>query len=126
MAKRTRLQPLFLGTNRAYEMHILNAAESAAINIAAFALSFRLKRYPTDLDSASLVHKTLSSGITISGAFNADKALNAQRATVSIAAADTSALAAGWTVWELKRTNPGFEEVLAYGSVELVRGVHMT
>ena len=127
MAKQTTLNPYFLGTDFAYVFHIQNAAETASIDIAGWALSFMLKNRQTDADLSALLTKTTAAGtVSISGAFNATPATNTQRATVTIADTDTDALATGVKHWELKRTDAGLEAILAYGSVELRRGVHRT
>lgn len=115
---------MFLNTDRTEVFSILNITETAATNITGWALSWMLKRRQTDLDADALLTKTTAGGIAISGVFNSVPATNTQVATVTLAAADTKALPAGDWYFELKRTDAGFETVLAYGSFALVRGVH--
>ena len=89
--------------------------------ITGWGLSFMIKKKLTDLDAAALLTKVPS----ISGVFNSNPAINTQKASVAIAD-DDFLDAQNETVgyWELKRTNPGAETRLAYGSMRLVRTVH--
>lgn len=119
----TDLDPLPIGTDFAYAFHVKNEALDTSINISGYALSWMLKRSLSDLDAAALT-KTTASGIAIAGSFNATPASNTQRATVSIADTDTDGLTPGYYYWELKRTDAGLETRLAYGRVQLARGVH--
>jgi hypothetical protein len=89
-----------------------------------WSLSWMLKRSPYHADSEALLTKTTPTGIVITGTFHATPAQNQQRATVTIADTDTENLPAGAWPYELKRTDPGAETILAYGLVELVRSVH--
>lgn len=124
MAKETHLDPLFLGEDHSYIFTVKNGAESACLDITTYAMSWMLKRRLTDADSAKLLEKTTASGITIAGLFNASPSVNLQVATVAIADTDTDAFVAGLCYWELKRTDAGLEAPLAYGTLELKRGVH--
>lgn len=83
-----------------------------------------VKLAPSDADAAALVTKTTAAGIAIAGAFNSVPGTNAQRATVTVDDTDTATLTAGVRAWELKRTDAGYETVLAYGALTLRRGVH--
>lgn len=122
----TNLDPLPIGTDFAYAFHVKNEAQDTSINITGYALSWMLKRSLADLDAAAVLTKTTVSGITISGSFNAAPASNTQRATVAIADTDTDSLTPAFYHWELKRTDAGYETRLAYGRVQLERGVHRT
>ena len=51
-------------------------------------------------------------------------ATNTQVATVTILDTETSPLPEVLAQYELKRMDAGFETVLAYGTLELVRAVH--
>lgn len=124
MAKQTTLNPLFLNTDKAYIFHIQNEDEDQAIDISGWALSFMIKLSLTDADADALVTKTTASGISIAGLYNVTPASNAQRATVTILDTDTHTLKSGNRSWELKRTDDGFETVLAYGVVPLTKAVH--
>lgn len=125
MSKETRLSYV-LGTDHQFVCEVLDDAETAAVNCSAFAMSFMLKRELGDADADALLTKTTSSGIAVSGSFNADPAVNTQVATVTIADTDTDAIAPGLCRWELKRTDAGYETQLGYGTIQLVRGVHRT
>jgi hypothetical protein len=125
MAKETTtLDPLFLGTDHEYIFDIRDEAEAVSLDINTWDLSWMLKRKLPDEDANALLTKTIGSGITVAGTFNADPASNAQRATTVIVDTDTDTLRPATCHWELKRTDAGFETVLAYGTVELKRGVH--
>lgn len=125
MAKETRLT-LRQSVDYVFEHSILTTTEDAAIDISGWTLSWMLKRYLGDEDDAALLEKTTaaSGGISIAGTFDADVSANTQRALVSIEADDTRDLASGVRFYELKRMDAGFEAVLAYGVMTLVRGVH--
>ena len=123
MAKETALE-YFIGTDHDFEFVILNDAGTQAINISGWPLSFMVKRSLGHLDAAAKVTKATGSGITITGTYDADPALNTQKATVSIADTDTDALPAGEYFYELKRTAVSAEAVLAYGTFTMLRSVH--
>lgn len=120
----TNLDPLVLGTDFEYPFHIQNGDLDTAIDITGYALSWMLKKSLSNSDANAKLTKTTASGISIAGTFNATPASNEQRATVTIADTDTDSLSPGLHYWELKRTDPGLETRLAYGTVNLVRGVH--
>jgi hypothetical protein len=125
MAKETTLDPLFLGTDFQYIFDIRDDEEETSIEITGWSLSFMLKRRFDDLDAAAILTKTTAGGsVVIAGTFNADPDANAQRATVTITDTDTENLRQGMVRWELKRMDDGFETILAYGQVDLARGVH--
>ena len=130
MAKQTTLPAYYLGTDFAYIFEILNEAETAALDIGGWALSFMVKRDREDSDAAALITKTTGDGaIVIAGVFDAVPATNQQRATVTIADSDTDPTdpaMRGTKWWELKRTDAGLETVLADGTVPFRRGVHHT
>lgn len=124
MAKETALQ-LFQGEDRRYLFTILDVAEAVAIDITTWTLSFMVKRYTSDADASALITKTAAaSGIVISGTFNSVPATNTQIATVTVEDSDTTAIGEGLYHYELKRTDAGFETILAYGAFELIQGVH--
>ena len=123
MAKETATS-LFLGTDHQFILHVKNEAETASVDITGWALSYMIKRHKSDADGAALVTKTTAAGITIAGTFNSNPAVNLQRATVTLADTDTATLADGVAYHEWKRTDDGFETILAYGQQTLVQGVH--
>ena len=123
MAKETT-DDLWLGTDLTRSFHIKDEAETTSIEITGWALSYQVKRYHSDADAAAILSKTTSSGIAIAGAFNATPGSNAQRATLTLTDTDTASLYPGLYYWELKRTDDGFETVLAYGRMTFFQGVH--
>lgn len=127
MAKQTDLtgtNGLFLGVDYTYPFTIKNGAETACVDISGWALSYLVKRQAVEPDGQAMLSKQTGNGITISGVFSADPALNTQVATVAIADTDSQLLEAGECVYELKRTDTGAETVLAYGALTLIRSVH--
>ena len=124
MAKQTDLS-LFLGTDFNWVFTILNNTETTVTNITGWALSFMVKANMNDADADALVTLTLADGeIVISGTYNSDIDTNTQVATVIIADTDTTSLEAGLRFWELKRTDAGYETILGYGQLDLIRSVH--
>lgn len=83
------------------------------------------------VDSADppLIEKTLSSGISITGVYNSDPALNTQRITIQLDDTDTydptasppKTIKAGTYVYALKRIDAGSETILAEGTFTLLR-----
>lgn len=123
MAKETA-DELFLGTDLTRTFHIKDEDEAASVNITGFALSWMVKRNKSDADAAAILTKTTAAAIAIAGAFNATPSSNLQRATLTLTDSDTAALYPGLYHWELKRTDDGFETVLAYGTMTFIQGVH--
>lgn len=119
MAKQTALK-LFLGEDKQLQFSILNDAETAAVDITGWSCDFMIKRRKSDLDANAVLTKTAS----VSGIFNASPALNTQIAIVFILDTDTTALAEGLCLYELKRMDANFETVLSYGTIELMKAVH--
>lgn len=122
MALETKLE-LPLGRDKQFVFTVLNDAQTAAIDITGWALSWMVKRYLSDLDGAALLTKTTGSGIAISGVFNATPSLNTQVATVTVLDTDTLTIAEGLAPYEFERTDANFETPLAFGFIELIRGV---
>ena len=123
MAKETALTQ-FQGEDRRYVFTQLDSTELVALDITTWALSFMVKRYKSDADGSALIAKTTASGIVISGTFDSVPATNTQIATVTMEDTDTTVLADGLFSWELKRTDAGFETVVAFGPFDLIQGVH--
>jgi hypothetical protein len=125
VAKETH-DDIFLGTDFERVFHIKNDAESASIDITGWALSWMVKRHHDQADNLALLEFTTGDAdITIAGAFDANPNTNAQRATLFVGDDATDAeINPGMYHWELKRTDAGFETVLAYGTLECVQGVH--
>jgi hypothetical protein len=123
MAKETPAE-YFIGTDHQFVYEILDDDESAAIDVTSWALSWMWKRRASDPDERAVLTKTSGSGIAVAGTYNADPDVNLQRATVTVEDTDTLTVAAGLYVFELKRTDAGFETVLAYGALTVRRGVH--
>jgi hypothetical protein len=126
MAKQTAVSgddALFQGEDHTFVFTILTEAETAAIDITGWTLSWMVKRNKSDADLSALLSKTTAAGIVISGVFNSAPATNTQIATVTVDDTDTTAIPEGLYHHELKRMDAGFETVLGYGIFELVQGV---
>lgn len=114
----------YKGTDKKLRYSIFSDdAQTTPLDVSTFALSWQLSSKP---GQAPTLTKTLGSGITVTGVFNASPSLNTQVVEVAIADTDTDALAA--TTWwhELKRTDAGLEEVLAHGYARLLQPVHLS
>lgn len=124
MAKKTA-DDLFLGTDVTRAFDIRNEAETTSITIASWALSWMVKRFHSDSDASAILTKTTTGGhIVIAGVFDSDPDTNAERATLTLTDTDTASLYPGLYYWELKRTDDGYETVLAYGHMTFLQGVH--
>lgn len=123
MAKETAVR-LELGKDHAFAFTILNDDETQAVDITTWQLSYMVKRRMSDADAAALITKTTVAGITVDGDFNVSPAVNTQVATVSIADSDTAGLTPGLAFYELERSDSNAETPLAFGTIDLFRGVH--
>ena len=94
-------------------------------DVTGYTLSWMLKRRLSDLDSAAILTKTTSGGITITGTFDSNPVLNTQLIEVLIADTDTVNVKPGVYAHELKRT-PGIKTVLCFGSAVLLGSVHVS
>jgi hypothetical protein len=112
---------LFKGTDHEFPVTVLNSAQTAAIDITSFALSFVMKRTKS---GSAVVTKTTPSGISIGGTYDADPDVNTQVATVIIADTDTDDLPTGNYYYEVKRTDAGLESIIVQGTVPLERALH--
>ena len=95
-------------------------ANNTIRDITGYTLSFMVKRQKRHLDGSALITKTA----TVSGAFNSAPGTNTQKATVTLVDTETDTeIVPGLAFWELRRTDAGAEGVLAYGTIDLKRGV---
>jgi hypothetical protein len=97
-----------------------------AEDITGWTLSWLAKKDPRTPDADAALSKTTADGITIIGTYSATPASNTQRAVVEVDAADTADLRAGSYQHELKRTDVGFQRVLAQGTATLQQALHRT
>lgn len=123
MASRSNLQ-LYLNTDFNYLFTIYDAAEASIVDTSTWAMSWIVKTYAQDTDASALLTKTTSSGITVSGTYNATPASNTQRVNVDIDDSDTTSVNPGDYVWELRRTDAGNETVLATGTITILASAH--
>jgi len=123
MAKEIALE-IFQGTDVTIEFTVLNDAETAAVDVSSWALSWMLKKSKSHLDADAKITKTTVSGITVAGTFNSDPTINTQVVRVAILDTNTETLASGSYFHELKRTNADNEAILSYGAFTLTKAVH--
>lgn len=122
MAKEVPVR-LELGKDHAFAFTILNDTETQAVDITTWQLSYMVKRRLSDADLAALITKTTGAGIIIEGVYNASPTVNTQVATVVIADTDTATLTPGLAFYELERSDANSETPLAFGTIDLFRGV---
>ncbi len=126
--KRTNIaidDALAIGTDHEFAFHIKNKAETESRDITGWGLSFMVKRRLSDSDAHSVVTKsTTAGGIVFEGVFDSDPDVNTQLAVVSVSDDDTDGVTPGLCYYELKRTDAGFEELLAQGNLTLSQAVH--
>lgn len=120
MAKETALA-LFQGTDRELRFTVLNEAETEAVDVTGWNLSWMLKKRKSDADLSAAITET---SFTVTGVYNPDPDLNTQRLVLTLEDVDTDALTAGVYYHELKRMNAGNEAVLSYGPFTLRHSVH--
>jgi hypothetical protein len=96
-------------------------------DVSGYALTFIVRTSDTT-SNAALITKTVGSGITISGSFNASNSLNTQRVEVVVEDTDTwstdpegQRLSPKTYRYALKRTDAGSETLLAYGDFVLFK-----
>jgi hypothetical protein len=113
----------FIGADHQMVFGPVLDGDNVPVDITGWSLSWMLKRRLNDLDALALLTKTPA----ITGSYNVVAASNTQRAVVTIADTDTDAFVARVDYrHELKRMDAGSEQVLAYGTAVLKRGVHRT
>lgn len=114
----------WLGTDKAFEFTVYTSSAKTTIrNVTGYTTSFKVKRRRSDADADAL----LSASGSVSGAFNASPGTNTQKITVTVNDEDTDTeIEDGLAYWELKRTDAGSEAVLAFGTINLRRAVHVS
>ena len=111
MAKRndiTAAHFFFKGTDKTIYWDVVDSANAAQV-MTGWTLSWKM--YPANGSGNALLTKTPA----ISNGDGTD-----DRATVTIADTDTSALPAGNYLYELLRTDAGFQEVLSFGDLVML------
>lgn len=114
----------WIGSNFQFEFHILDRAETQAVNITGWQLSFMVKRRNIPIDSAALLTKTTGAGaISIVGTYLLLPTTNLQRAIVPLTPADI--LVPGEWIYEIIRTDEGFRSLpLTHGKFVAHKGLH--
>jgi hypothetical protein len=104
----------FIGVDKVWEFQILDENGNSCGDVTSWASSFMVKRKLSFADDQAAIYKTTGGDIlpTADG-----------RMLVTMHDTDTDPLAAGVYPYELKRRTEGFEAVLVYGELTLIRGV---
>lgn len=123
----------FAGEDKILSFEILqkgedpNDAHAAMEDVSAFAMAWALRKAIHRVDphrakfaTPVITKATGGGGISVTGAYNIDRALNTQRVEVSVAAADDAAIAGGLYVHALNRTDSGAGLVLSFGTVPVL------
>jgi len=112
----------YLGTDHSWEFTVYTSnARTVCRDVTGYTTSFMVKSTIDDADGAALL--TLEGDVA--GNFTAAPHTNNQRITVTVSSDDTDTEISPQTAfWELKRTDAGFEEILAKGDISLRRAVH--
>ncbi len=106
-------RPIIRGNDHTAELTEILDADGAQVNAATWTITFVVKATPSG--SALLTYTA-----TVSGTYNADPAVNEQKAVVTITDTDTDALTPGLRYYAWKRTDAGFETDLDYGLIRVV------
>lgn len=112
----TETAHFFLGEDKTLRLHVLGPDNETPINIDGWSLEFVVRKKDKDT-SAPLILKTTGEGITIEGAFTADRTTNLQRAIIDIDSDDTGEIAVGTYRYSVKRTDTDNEGILIYGNI---------
>lgn len=110
---------IFVGEDKTLRFHIFADDEGeAAEDVASFALAFTVRPFPAS--PSTTISKTSGSGIAVTGSFNSTPASNTQRIVVTLTDTDLSISPRSYA-YSLKRTDDGFETVLAFGTFPVKR-----
>jgi hypothetical protein len=112
------------GTDHRLEFVVTDTAGTAVVDASSWSLSWMMKASVHLSDAQAALTKTTSSGIAVTGVYNADPDVNTQVVTVSIVDTDTDTIVPRLYLHELKRMDAGFEAVLATGRLSLIQSVH--
>ena len=119
----------FTGTDKKLVFAVYKADKVTPEDVTIWDMSWMVKRFFTTLDADALVKKTTALGsLTITGVYNVDPVTNTQRVRCTVTDEDIAVLKAVPVKYyhELKRTEAGSEEILVYGTLELIQAVHIT
>jgi hypothetical protein len=114
---------VFIGEDKQLSFTVLDSA-NVPIDITGWALAFIMRRKDTSTGDPVL-SKATGSGISITGTYDADPAVNTQRAVVALADTDTAqndgtiVISPAKYRYSLKRTDAGSETILAFGNFVL-------
>lgn len=111
---------LFIGEDKTFRLEVLDSNE-APVDISGWTIQLLVRLRETS--QAALLTKTA----TISGVFNADRTVNAQRAIVEVADTEISedAFDPRMYRYSFKRLDDGSETILAYGNFVMQRATQV-
>jgi hypothetical protein len=107
----------FLGEDKILTFTVRQSDEVTPQDITGWAISWMLKRDASDVDASAIITKEVGTGVVLTTPASGV-------CTVTLEDTDTATLPSRLYYHELKRTDDGFETVLAYGTCHLGRGVH--
>lgn len=128
----TATERIFLDTDftKAWKVadYDADATGATAKDITGWAITLEIRRAPSTPGTA-LLTKTVGSGLTISGTFNSVLATSTQVVTWTNADTDLTTTIFGANGgrfhYSLKRTDAGFETILAYGAIVIERATQV-
>ena len=91
----------------------IRASMSPSKSVSGYSLTFTVK---DSIGGTTRITKTVGSGITV---INSGKGI----VDISLGASDTSALSVQRYVWDIRRTDSGYNRELAGGELSLERGI---
>jgi hypothetical protein len=106
-------RPIIIGNDQTAELIPVVDANGDCVDMSSWTIVFVVRATPT---GSTLLSITAS----VSGTYNADPAVNTQKATAIIADTDTDGLTAGLRFYAWKRTDSGSETDLDYGLIRVV------
>lgn len=96
------------------------------VDMSGWSVRFMVKRRLSVADDDALIDKSTGDGLTISGTYDADPAVNTQVISGTIEDEETDGIKPGTCHFEWKRTDEGFERVLGSGLIVIARGASRT
>lgn len=101
---------LFIGEDKVLRLEVIDLA-NAPVDMVGWTLLFDVRKKDSSLPPA-----LLSKTPVVTGTFNASRALNTQRAVVTLTDTDMNVFKAATYRYSLKRMDEGNETVLAWGN----------
>ena len=103
---------LFVGEDKTISVEVLDA-DDIPVNITGWGVALSVKSEEADAVAV------LSATASITGTYNATRAVNTQRAAFTLTDTQTAAVVAGLYRYSVKRTDDGSETIVAFGPFEV-------